>query len=101
MERSHPISGPSATPADINRNGRPTSIGTGGRHQSECPADIIGIRSQLREATFAGMGGKEGNAPRTALRGIVKQSPESILYRPSEPAVNRRLAVKRTFSRAF
>jgi len=45
MERSHPTSGRSATPADINRNGRPTSIGTGGRHQSECPADIIGIRS--------------------------------------------------------
>ena len=33
-----------ATPADINRNGRPTSIGTSGRHQSECPADIIGMR---------------------------------------------------------
>jgi len=45
MERSHPSSGRSATPADINRNGRPTSIGTGGRHQSECPADIIGIRT--------------------------------------------------------
>jgi transposase, IS6 family len=44
MERSHPSSGRSATPADIIRNGRPTSIGTGGRHQSECPADIIGIR---------------------------------------------------------
>jgi hypothetical protein len=27
MERSHPSSGRSATPADINRNGRPTSIG--------------------------------------------------------------------------
>ena len=46
MERSHPSSGRSATPADINRNGRPTSIGTGGRLQSECPADIIGIRSE-------------------------------------------------------
>src|SRR4051794_37304178 len=45
MERSQPSSGRSATPADINRNGRPTSIGTGGRHQSECPADLIGIRS--------------------------------------------------------
>jgi hypothetical protein len=45
MERSHQPSGRSATPADINRNGRPTSIGTGGRHQSECPADIIGIRT--------------------------------------------------------
>src|SRR5712692_7799322 len=45
MERSHPPSGRSATPADINRNGRPTSIGTGGRHQSECPAGIIGIRT--------------------------------------------------------
>src|SRR5215468_5709466 len=44
MERSHPTSGRSATPADINRNGRPTSIGTSGRHQSECPADIIGMR---------------------------------------------------------
>src|SRR4051795_2814931 len=47
MERSHPSSGRSATPADINRNGRPTSFGTGGRHQSECPADIIGIRNHL------------------------------------------------------
>src|SRR4051812_11578365 len=45
MERSHPSSGRSATPADIIRNGRPTSIGTGGRRQSECPADIIGIRT--------------------------------------------------------
>src|SRR5215471_14737987 len=45
MERSHPTSGRSATPADINRNGRPTSIGTSGRHQSECPADIIGMRN--------------------------------------------------------
>ena len=42
-----PSSGHSATPADINRNGRPTSIGMGGRHQSESPADIIGIRNQL------------------------------------------------------
>jgi hypothetical protein len=45
MEKSPPTSGRSATPADINRNGRPTSIGTGGRHQSECPADIIGMRN--------------------------------------------------------
>src|SRR5437016_3052388 len=45
MERSHQPSGRSATPADINRNGRPTSIGTGGRHQSECPADFVGIRT--------------------------------------------------------
>jgi len=45
MERSHPTSGRPATPADINRNGRPTSIGTSGRHQSECPADIIGMRN--------------------------------------------------------
>jgi glutathione S-transferase-like protein len=52
MERSHPPSGRSATPADINRNGRPTSIGTGARHQSECPADIIGIRNPL-ERTLA------------------------------------------------
>src|SRR3954451_17651197 len=52
MERSHPSSGRSATPADIIRNGRPTSFGTGGRHQSECPADIIGIRSRR------GSGGK-------------------------------------------
>src|SRR5215469_720690 len=48
MERSHPTSGRSATPADINRNGRPTSIGTSGRHQSECPADIIGMRIEAR-----------------------------------------------------
>ena len=26
-----------ATPADFNRNGRPTSIGTGGRHQPGMP----------------------------------------------------------------
>src|SRR6516225_9706740 len=45
MERSHLTSGRPATPADINRNGRPTSIGTSGRHQSECPADIIGMRT--------------------------------------------------------
>src|SRR5271169_3080360 len=45
MERSQPTSGRPATPADFNRNGRPTSIGTGGRHQSECPAGIIGIRT--------------------------------------------------------
>jgi len=44
MERSHPSSGRFATPAAIIRNGRPTSFGIGGRHQSECPADIIGIR---------------------------------------------------------
>ena len=31
-------------PADFNRNGRPTSIAMGGRHQLECPADIVGIR---------------------------------------------------------
>ena len=43
MERSHPSSGRFATPAAIIRNGRPTSFGIGGRHQSECPADIIGI----------------------------------------------------------
>jgi hypothetical protein len=35
-------------PADSNRNGRPTSIGMGGRHQLECPADIVGIRSTMR-----------------------------------------------------
>ena len=39
-----PNLGRPTTPADFNRNDRPTSIGTGGRHQSECPADIIGIR---------------------------------------------------------
>jgi hypothetical protein len=48
MERSRPTSGRPATPADINRNGRPTSIGTGGRHQSECPADFVGIRTPGR-----------------------------------------------------
>jgi hypothetical protein len=37
MERSQPTSGRRATPADINRNGRPTSIGTGGRHQIGTP----------------------------------------------------------------
>jgi hypothetical protein len=31
-------------PADFNRNRRPTSIGMGGRHQLECPAEISGIR---------------------------------------------------------
>src|SRR6516162_3494629 len=37
MERSPPTSGRPATPADINRNGRPTSIGTGGRDQIGMP----------------------------------------------------------------
>ena len=45
MHRSHPSSGRPATPADINWSGRPTSIGMGGRLQSECPADITGIRN--------------------------------------------------------
>ena len=45
--------GGSATPADIVRNGRPTSIGTGGRHQSECPADIIGIRRRVPNGSQA------------------------------------------------
>jgi hypothetical protein len=52
MERLQPTNGRSATPADINRKGRPTSIGTGGRHQSECPADIIGIRIQTVREKF-------------------------------------------------
>jgi len=30
MHRSHPSSGRPATPADINRNSRPTSLGMGG-----------------------------------------------------------------------
>jgi hypothetical protein len=42
------------TPADINRNRRPTSIATGGRHQSECPADFIGIRSHCLVAASLG-----------------------------------------------
>jgi len=37
MERSPLTSGRSATPADINRYGWPTSIGTGGRHQIGMP----------------------------------------------------------------
>ena len=49
MEKLPLSSRRSATPADINRNGRPTSIGTGGRNQSECPADIIGIRILLEQ----------------------------------------------------
>jgi hypothetical protein len=53
MERSHPTSGRPATPADINRNGRPTSIGTSGRHQSECPADIIGMRNLVVNTTYS------------------------------------------------
>src|SRR6516164_9346983 len=52
MERSCPTSGRPATPADINRNSRPTSIGTRGRHQSECPAGIIGIRSHQEFIRF-------------------------------------------------
>jgi hypothetical protein len=48
MHRSHSSSGRPATPADFNRNSRPTSIVMGGRLQSECPADIIGIRNHDR-----------------------------------------------------
>jgi hypothetical protein len=40
MERSTQPTG-NATPADIDRNGRPTSIGMGGRHQ-------VGITGRLR-----------------------------------------------------
>jgi uncharacterized protein YidB (DUF937 family) len=71
MQRSHPSSGRPATPADISRNGRPTSIGTGGRHQSECPADIIGIRSSstsVPEALVAALASHEGG-----LGGLVQK----------------------------
>ena len=33
--------------ANIDRNRWPASIGTGGRHHSECPADFTGIRMLL------------------------------------------------------
>ena len=49
MERSRPTSGRPATPADINRNGRPTSIGTGGRHR-------IGMPGRLRRNPQPGSG---------------------------------------------
>src|SRR4051794_1096407 len=75
MDRSQPSSGRSATPADINRNGRPTSFGTGGRHQSECPADIIGIRSYRDlEAMLADRGVEVDHT--TLYRWIQRFAPE-------------------------
>jgi hypothetical protein len=46
MDTSQLSSGRSITLADINRNGRPTSIGMGGPDQSEGSADILGIRNR-------------------------------------------------------
>lgn len=51
----------SATPADIDRNGRPTSVGTGGRHQA-------GITGRLqRNAQICGLGLFFGSSP-TSIR---------------------------------
>src|SRR3954468_15781007 len=83
MERSHPSSGRSATPADINRNGRPTSIGIGGRHQSECPADIIGIRiydtehvpNLLQVPGVHSVTRLKGEPARFAIAGAVRELP--------------------------
>ena len=71
MERSPLTSGRSATPADINRYGWPTSIGTGGRHQSECPADIIGMRRQKLYQPLLD-GGVDRRLRHTASFGIVR-----------------------------
>src|SRR6516165_4820307 len=66
MQRSPPTSGRSAT--------RPTSIGTGGRHQSECPADIIGMRTDGRVLAIHRL--SEGSARRVArlLRSVLGYS---------------------------
>jgi hypothetical protein len=56
-----------STPADINRNGRPTSIGNGGRHQSECPADIIGIGSGESVANLNSSNPRDTELGRTSL----------------------------------
>lgn len=40
-DHCRPAGAPPPRPRSI---GTPTSIGTAGRHQSECPADIVGIR---------------------------------------------------------
>src|SRR5438445_10941750 len=99
MERSQPSSGRSATPADINRNGRPTSIGTGGRHQSVCPADIIGIRiglyAQVRYAVqIEGVSRRAaarrfGIDPRTVAKMLAFSVPPG--YRRSRPPARPKL----------
>jgi hypothetical protein len=87
MERSHPSSRRSATPADINRNGRPTSIGTGGRHQSECPADIIGIRRPERMLPY-----RVGEVGTIATgRAVGTLAFASVLYRPHDTAFTEQL----------
>jgi hypothetical protein len=42
---NQPASLRSDKPAEINRSRRPQSIGIAGRNQTECPAEIIGIRN--------------------------------------------------------
>jgi hypothetical protein len=67
MERSNPSSGRSATPADINRNARPTSIGMGGRHHRNPQAwDLWGGVCLLWPipSPCARLSGSGGHSPR-------------------------------------
>lgn len=84
MERSNPSSGRSITPADINWNGWPTSIRTGGRHQSECPADIIGIRTVLKLIGYTNTGPAPANRTAKSLLlskgSITEWHPRNPLY---------------------
>src|SRR5438445_12983337 len=59
------------TPAAINRNARPTSIATGGRHQSERPAAFFGIRiERLYAASLV--------TAEATVRAILSGSPDQV-----------------------
>ena len=52
-------------------------------HEDEFPPPRLNGGCRLGKATFAGMGGKEEDAPIRAVRGGTIEPPESTLSRPS------------------
>ena len=60
---------------------RPTSIGTGGRHQSECPADFVGIR-RPRSA-------KPGRATRSGWTPALPSPRRSVLQKNFRSKITR------------
>jgi hypothetical protein len=71
-------------------------------HEERFPSPSLSGRCRLGEATFAGMGGKEEDAPIPAFRGGTIEPPESTLNRHSclrQPMVGS--TRKRTFAPIF